>query len=285
MSRPARSEERVLSTGLPLHVVSRGSGPPVVLVHGFGASRFTWRSWAPELARGHRVLEIDLKGFGDAPAPRGDESYSPIDQSHLLRDLVLETGLEGATLVGHSLGAAVALLAALELRDVRPESVAGLVVVAGSCYPQDLPPYISLARLPWIGPLVLELAPKGPLMRRVLREIVHDPSIVTAGMVEGYARPFRRRSARRALVRAARQLVPEGGEALIERYGELEVPALLLWGRQDPVVSLSLGERLERELPRGRLEVLEECGHMVVDEHPGRSLALVREFLEGIGTA
>lgn len=268
----------VLATDQPLHVVSRGRGRPLVLVHGFGASRFTWREWTPELARDHRVLEVDLKGFGDAPAPaRG--SYSPVEQARHLRDLVLELDLDGAVLVGHSFGGAVALLAALELRDERPGSVAALVVVAGSCYPQDLPPFISLARVPLLGALVLELAPKRPLLGAVLRAMVHDPDVVTPEMAEGYARPYRRRATRRAVLRAARQLLSDDAEALVERYGQVDVPALLIWGREDGVVPLDNGERLARDLPRARLEVVEECGHMPMDERPACTLSLVRDFL------
>lgn len=269
---------RVVETRLPLHVVAHGKGRPLLLVHGFGASRFSWRHWTPELATDHRVLEVDLRGFGDAPAPR-DGRYSTLDEGRLLRDLVLEKGLEDATLVGHSWGAAVVLVAALDLHDAAPGSVTRLVLVSGSCFPQTLPRFISLAGVPLLGRALLRVLPKRALIRRILKEIVHDPSVITSEMVEGYARPLRRAGTRRAILRAATRLDPPGSDAIIARYPDLDLPTLLLWGREDPVVPLSLGRRLHDTLPRAHLHVLEACGHAVPDERPRESVTRVREFL------
>jgi pimeloyl-ACP methyl ester carboxylesterase len=118
-------------------------------------------------------------------------------------------------------------------------------------------------------------------MKRVLESVVHDPSGLSAEQVEGYARPLRSRGARRALAEAARQIVPDGLDELVLRYRELDIPALLIWGRQDPVVPLALARRLAGELPRARLIVLDDCGHLPTEEKPRESLAHLQEFLRG----
>ena len=93
---------------LPLHVATAGQTPGAavetfLLIHGYGASGFTWRNWTPELARRGHVAVVDLKGFGAAPKPP-DERYSPRDQADLVVRLIKERGYSNVTLVGHSLG-------------------------------------------------------------------------------------------------------------------------------------------------------------------------------------
>jgi pimeloyl-ACP methyl ester carboxylesterase len=114
----------------------------------------------------------------------------------------------------------------------------------------------------------------------VLRSIVHDPATVTPEQVAGYADPLRAASAKARLIACVNQLVPDGLDSIVARYPTLDLPVLLLWGRQDPVVSLrSVGERLATDLPRAQLAVLDACGHLPPEEHPEASLAIVQSFL------
>ena len=96
-----------------LYYQEEGSGRPLLLIHGFGASTFTWRRVAPDLARDHRVIAVDLKGFGQSDKPF-DSRYSVYDQAELLAQLIEEKDLRDLTLVGHSYGGGIALLLALE---------------------------------------------------------------------------------------------------------------------------------------------------------------------------
>lgn len=267
---------------LPLHVEVRGTaGRPLVLLHGFGASGFTWRNWLPELERRYRVLVPDLKGHGSAPAPR-DGAYGPRDHADAVLRLIEERNLRRLTLVGHSLGGGIALLVALDLLDRDPARLHSLVLVEPGAFPQEFPPFIRLARLPLIGRLLLRLVPSRTLIRLVLGTVVHDPSTVTPEQVEGYAAPLDSADARYGIVRTARQILPEDVEGIVGRYGEIRVPTLLLWGRNDPVIPLRLGRRLHEILPRSRLVVVEECGHVPQDERPRRSLEAVLSFLEEV---
>ena len=93
-------------------------------------------------------------------------------------------------------------------------------------------------------------------------------------------RPLRRRGGRYALSWSARQLLPPDARRWTDRYPEIQVPTLLLWGSHDQVVPRWVGERLQRILPRARLEVLSDCGHMAPEERPEASLERVRAFLQ-----
>ena len=123
---------------LPLYVETAGmpAGPDVdtfVLLHGYGASSFTWRYLAPELAKRGHVLLVDMKGFGEAPKP-DDGQYGPQDLAELIHRLLVQRRLSRVTLVGHSLGGGVSLLTALRLLDEGEDRLHRMVLVSGAAY-------------------------------------------------------------------------------------------------------------------------------------------------------
>ncbi|MEX2473355.1 MAG: alpha/beta fold hydrolase [Gemmatimonadota bacterium] len=271
-----------------LHMERSGLDPAsgadvFLLIHGYGASTFSWRSWAPVLERRGHVIAIDLLGCGQSAMPP-DGPYGPVGQAGLVLELLGRLASEEeiepgrVTLVGHSLGGGIALLTALELQ--RAGTPAGrLVVLAGAAYPQHMPPFVKIASTPRLARFLLRAAPTRPLARQVLRSIVFDPAVVTDELVDGYARPLAREGAAGALIASARHIQPPDLPAITERYRSLAVPTLLLWGRHDRVVPAWVGERLARALPDARLRVLERCGHLPQDEGPGASLAALESFL------
>ena len=269
--------------GLPLYVEASGRppGPGVetfLLIHGYGASTFTWRHWAPRLAaRGH-VLLVDMKGFGRAPKP-DDGRYAPEHQAELVLRLIEERDLRRLTLVGHSLGGGVALLTALGLLEHSRVRLERLVVVAGAAYEQRLPPFVKLADHSRASSFLFRLLGPRRVVRAVLQSIVYDRSRVEDDQVQGYAEHLGAAEALRALLDSARQIRPERLEQLTASYARLEVPTLLLWGRHDRVVPLWVGQRLERELRNARLHVLEACGHLPAEELPEASWEVLDAFL------
>ena len=260
-------------SSLPLDVERRGSGAPIVLLHGFGASRFTYRRWAEDLQRTHELHLVDLVGFGAAPAPAQSSGYGPLEQADAVVAYLREHDLRGATLIGHSLGGGVALLATLRLNELgEGHRVGALVNVAGPAYPQGIPYYIGLARIPMLGSLLLWVVPTARLVRRILEFIVFDRSIIDDELIEGYAAPLRTRRTRTAVLQTARRIVPPDLAELSARFPSIRQPALLLWGRHDHIIPLWVGQRLERDLPNARLVVLERCGHVPPEELPDESL-------------
>lgn len=268
------------SIPLPMHSEMHGhEGPAIVLLHGFGANGFTWNRWVPDLAMDHRILVVEMKGAGVSPKPRG-EDYGPREQALLLHRLILQKELKELTLVGHSLGGGIALLTALHLLAEKPTRLKRLVLIAGAAYPQPIPSFIRIAAKPRIGALALRLLPARFIIRQALQMAYYDPGLITDSQVEAYAEPIRTLQGRYALSRMARQIVPEDMDAVVARYPEMAVPTLLIWGREDRIVPLGVGQRLARELPSARLEIIEECGHMPQEEKPRESLEIFRSFLK-----
>ena len=263
---------------LALHAETHGAGAPIVLVHGFGANTYSWRHLVGPLARRHRVIAVDLKGFGASPKP-ADGAYGIHDQARLLTDLIVGRGLTDITLVGHSLGGGVVLATTLAMAGSTPERIRRLVLIDTIAYEQRFPWFIQVLRTPRLGELAIAAVPPRLQVRMVLRYAFHDPREITDDVVEAYAAPMRERDARRALVVTARQLVPPDMEMFTRRYPEIDIPVLLLWGRHDRVVPVRLGHRLAAALPRAELQVLEACGHVPHEEHPRTALDAIERFL------
>jgi pimeloyl-ACP methyl ester carboxylesterase len=265
---------------IPLAWTDEGTGEPLVLIHGYGAHGAVWAPWLAHLRTRYRVVNVDLTGFGAAPKPR-DGAYDPLSLGGAVADLVRKLDLRDAALIGHSLGGGVALAAAVRLQDDDEGRLARLVSVAGAAYPQAAPPFVRFADHPTLSRVVLRLTPKRWLVAKVMRDVVVRDEVVTPERVATFADPLTDPDAQAALVACAAHIVPAELPALIARYRGIEVPTLCLWGRDDPVVPLWVGERLSREIPNAQLVILDRCGHLPVDEQPQESLDALLEFLAG----
>lgn len=274
----AREENVVSHPEFALHAVERGAGDPLLLVHGFGASVYSWRFLVDELAKTHRVIAIDLKGFGDSPKPL-DDAYTLRDQVALVTAFIRERDLRNLTLVGHSYGGGVSLLAALELQAHREDRLARLVLIDNVAYPQEFPFFIRALRTPLLGPLGAWILPATLQARKVLELCYHDPRRITDEQVEAYAAPLRTSSGRHALIETARRVLPPDMDRVTSDYKQLAAPTLLLWGRHDRVVPLEVGQRLHSELPNSRLAIIEDAGHIPQEETPAETLAELRDWL------
>ena len=269
---------------LPLHVEILGPDPDpgvdsIVLLHGYGGSSFSWRYWAPFLAKRAHVVLVDMKGFGSAPKPDAGH-YGPRHQAELIYRLILQADLQRVTLIGHSLGGGVALDTALRLLDSEPGRLKRLILVASAAYKQRMPLFVALAKYRRLASTALRILGTLFVIRHVLKSIVFDPSEVSDNQVLGYAKPLSSPEAHRALIDTALAIVPPDLEKLTARFEELDVPTLVLWGRQDRVVPLWVGERLADKLPDAKLQVLENCGHMPAEELPKESWEALQAFLD-----
>jgi len=275
----------VIRTAQPLfvrelaHVRPDGETAPVfVLLHGYAATSYSWRHWAPRLAERGRVFLVDLKGFGDAPKP-DDGRYSPADQAGFVVAFMKEQALENVTLIGHSMGGGIALLTVLELLDAGDPRIQRLILVAAAALRQRLPPFVALARRPRLSTSMLRLIGAELVVRVALRQCVYARKSVGADQVTEYARALATKDGIRAALDVGRQILPANIDEITRRYPEITVPTLLLWGDHDRVIPLWVGEKLAETLPSARLEVLERCGHMPPEELPDESWGAVERFL------
>ena len=261
-----------------LYYEEQGKGPPLLLIHGFGASTFTWRFVAPELAKTHRVIAVDLKGFGQSDKPF-DERYSVVDQAELLAQLIEEKDLRNLTLVGHSFGGGVALLLALQANQRLDGRITKLVLLDSIAYPQQIPVFFRLLDVPLVSQIGVRLVPPTVQTRVALEIAYFDDSKIDAAEIETYAAPLKTAAGKHAMIHSARQILPEDIAQLSESYKAIELPTLILWCDHDRIVPLEVGLRLRRTLPNSTLRLVEDCGHMPQEEQPAATLALIKGFI------
>ncbi len=248
-----------------------GSGPPILFVHGFASSMVVWDGLVRTLGASRTCILVDLPGFG--LSDKHERDYSPEALADTLALLLRELGIAGPVdVVAHSWGSSVTL--ALALR--HPERVGRIVLTSAWIYAQQLPLFFEWARIPGIGEALWGwFYTEQPGYK--FSGAFYDPDRFASPAVEDLIREaFRRPGAVRAALEAARG---QRFEALERRYPTIVQPALLIWGREDQVSEIHFAERLNAELPNSVLQVLAQCGHMPMLEHPARYGALVHGFL------
>ncbi len=263
-----------------LYYEEQGKGPPLLLIHGFGASTFTWRFVAPELAKTHRVIAVDLKGFGQSDKPF-DERYSVFDQAELLAQLIEEKDLRNLTLVGHSFGGGVALLLALQANQRLEGRITKLVLLDSIAYPQHIPVFFRLLDVPLVSQIGVRMVPPSVQTRVALEIAYFDDSKIDPAEIETYAAPLKTAAGKHAMIHSARQILPEDIAELSERYKTMALPTLILWCDHDRIVPLEVGLRLRRTLPNSSLRLVQDCGHMPQEEQPASTLELIKGFIGG----
>jgi pimeloyl-ACP methyl ester carboxylesterase len=257
-----------------------GKGPPILLIHGFGASTYTWRHVAPELAKTHRVIAVDLKGFGQSDKPF-DERYSVFDQAALLAQLIEDKDLRDLTLVGHSFGGGIALLLALEANDRLGGRITRLVLLDSIAFPQQIPVFFRLLDVPLVSQLGVRMVPPSVQTRIALKIAYFDDSKIDPEEVETYAAPLKTAAGKHAIIHSARQIVPHDIVELSERYKTIELPTLIMWCDHDRIVPLEVGIKLRRTIPNSTLRLIGDCGHMPQEEQPESTLELLKGFIGG----
>lgn len=266
------------TTKTGLHCEVYGSGDPVLCLHGLGASTHSWREFRAPLSKGQKLILIDLKGFGASPKPR-DKNYAIQEHAELIYQFVKEHDLRNLTLVGNSFGGAVALLVTIRLCEHDRGRLKRLILIDSGGYNQHLPLHLKLLRAPILGWLALHLLPPKISALIVLKVSYYNRGKITQEQIDAYARPIADRGGRHALLQTAKQIIPENIEELIAKYKTISVRTLILWGRQDKVIPLVIGEMLDEAIPDSRLVTIDQAGHIPQEETPEAVVPLVLDFL------
>jgi pimeloyl-ACP methyl ester carboxylesterase len=273
--RPRRVEAHGVST----FYLEAGKGPPVVLLHGLGATNASMLPTMRDLARDHHVIAPDLPGFGESSKP-----VRPYHAGFFARWLVAlldRLGIERAHLVGNSMGGRIAIEAGLRA----PERVQRLALLAPAVAFRKLRHFVPLVRLlrPELGAVPI-FFPRATVLS-TLRLLFADCKRLPAAWYEAAADEFLRIAAtprgRICLFSAARQIYlddPWGERGFWPRLARLERPALFVWGDRDLLVPVKFCRHVSRALPNAECVILPDCGHVPQFEHPQRTHALVRRF-------
>jgi pimeloyl-ACP methyl ester carboxylesterase len=259
--------------GVRLHYQEKGTGTPLVLIHGFTSSTYSWKDVFEPLSRNFRVIAIDLKGFGFSDKPDGD--YTRHAQSMLVAHLLDYLKIEKAWLCGNSMGGEISLNFALE----NPQRVAGLILIDSGGVEVNggaslAPSYLLV---PVLGRVLTALAlTSDKLVREGLEKSFYDDTKITDERVANYYRPLQTRGGQLAALRARTQaeLFP-----IEQELGRIKAPALIIWGVEDELIPLEAGRKMNSLIKSSRLEVFEKCGHVPQEEMPERVLNEMTKFI------
>lgn len=267
----------VLLRGMRVHYKEVGEGPPLVLIHGFLVSHREWVPVLPHLAPHFRCVIPDLPGFG-ASEKRDPTQYPYTRDSfaETVADLMSALDITKAHVAGHSMGGGIALTLTAD----RPELVNKLCVVDSMCYPFDLSLKAKLPFVPGIGALIFKKFYGRSLFHDYFKNDVWSghPGI-DMGAVNAYYDDFNPPDARDAAF-AALQITQELA-SLGPKIGRIKKNTLVVWGDDDRVIPLGLGQRLAREIPGARLRVVEKSGHAPNEEHPAEVASMMLEHFQG----
>jgi len=274
----ADSDSRFVKIGeLSVHFKEAGQGAPgFVLLHGFGASAFTWREVLGSFAELGRTVAYDRPAFGLTQRPQqwsGANPYGDQAQAELAVALLDSLEIKSAVWVANSAGARVAVDVALQ----HPERVVALVLVdpAISGGPRWLQPLLHTPQFSHLGPrLVRSIADYGD---DGIRRAWHDPSRIAADVFAGYRKPLQANNWDTALWEFTRA---DRDATIGKRLQELAaVPTLVITGDDDRIVPTDRTIELAKQIPGSSLVVLPNCGHVPQEECPGPFMAAVHEFL------
>jgi pimeloyl-ACP methyl ester carboxylesterase len=263
--------------GLQVHL--RDEGPrddptPIVLLHGTSASLHTWDGWVAALLPRHRVVRLDLPGFGlTGPAP--DDGYSMGRYVEFIASALDTLGIEQCVIAGNSFGGWISWETAL----AHPDRIKGLVLVDAAGYPlqsESVPIGFRLANVPVLNRAMQSVLPRG-VVESSLRNTYGDPSRVTPELVDRYYELTLREGNRRAL---AQRFAAGRGTTEPGRIRSLRLPTLILWGDRDRLIPPSYAERFHRDIAGSELVMFPGLGHVPQEEDPAATVAAVLAFLD-----
>lgn len=248
------------------------SKPTMVLIHGFLSSSFCYRKIIPLLENEFKIIAIDLPPFGKTEkSTRFVHSYT--NMANLVIELIQGLQIKKAYIVGHSMGGQVSLIAAKE----RPDLFEKVILLCSSGYMKRVHPTLIFGSyIPYFYLCIKHwLASQGVLKN--LYNVVHDRSLIDQEMMDGYMEPF---NDDRIFMALNRMIRDHEGDLQTEELRLIEQPSLLIWGNEDKVVPVHVGERLNKDLPNSSFFSFKNTGHLVPEERPEHVSEKIFDFCQ-----
>lgn len=269
--------DRVRTRHHDFSLLAAGEGPPLICLHGLGGTKASFMTTVSALApAGHRVIAVDLPGFGDSSKPRSARFDAPWFAAALV-ELLDELGLERASFAGNSMGGRIAI----ELGIREADRVEKLVLLAPALAWLRERPWQWLLQLPLPRLGYLQPTPRWAIEPIVRRIVPGGEQGWTAAGVDEFLRAYCAPAGRYAFYECARNIYmdePYGTDGFWTRMKKLEPESLFVWGRQDQLVPLSFMRHVERALPRAEHVEL-DCGHVPQMEMPAATHRAMARFL------
>ena len=259
--------------GRKTHYIEKGEGKPLILLHGFFYDSHLWADNIDALAQHFKVYALDLWGCGYSAREPLDFGYPQYaEQVRLFMDAM---GIERASFVGQSMGAGTAIKFCVQHR----HRVEKLVLVSAAGLPNPLPAMAKFFNLPMIGEFLMGLNTDAFRKIALMDVFIHDRTLVTDRYFDDVTRPQKIENTIEAGLKIQRNGFFDALGEEISALGEMDVPTLLVWGREDKAIPLRLGREMHRLLKGSQLEILDNAGHVSNFEQAARFNQLAVGFL------
>jgi pimeloyl-ACP methyl ester carboxylesterase len=271
----------IMVDGVNIHYKEFGNGrPELLMLHGFLGSLDGWNYIIPELSSDHRIAAYDRLAFGLTGRPEITGEYNPYPpekaEERALK-LIEELDFDKPVLVGHSAGGNLALSLALK----NPGSYSALILISPAIYNNGPPGvvrfFLGLGIFERVGLNTVRGLPDQ--FDEFLAQAYYRPENVPARVIESYKKPLKADNWDRALWEYTKA---QKGSDMNRRLEEIDLPVLIIHGREDEVVPVKDSVRAAAELPDSRLLILEECGHVAYEEKPEQTIAAIKDFLSAV---
>jgi len=258
-----------------LHAVIKGEGQPLIMIHGFSSSSHTFSHLIEPLSKKYKVYAIDLKGFGESPKPR-DEKYSVYDQMILVQNFIENQGIKEPIMIGHSLGGGVVLSLAL----TKTVAIKKMILIDTAAYRQNLPKLLRWLQFPILGKLGFYILPAGYEIKEGYKYAFYDNAKIPKEGVAILSKNLSSENGKYAFAKASDFLIPDDIDEVSKRYGEIDIPTLIIWGYNDIIIKKNKAYRLHHDIKNSQLKIIPQCGHMPQEEKPQETLKFIEDFLK-----
>ena len=241
--------------GLSTHYIEKGAGEPVILIHGFFYDTHMWQKNIDALAEKFKVYAIDLWGFGYSTREPLNYGYSLYTkQLGLFMDAL---AIQRASLIGQSMGGGTIINFTVSNRD----RVAKIVLVDPAALPNRLPIMGRISNLTGVGEFMYGL--NNDFIRKMAlgNTFLHNKELITTDYFETVTRFHKVKGTTEVMLKITRKQFFDTLLEEVNALGEMDVPILIVWGREEKSIPLENGQEMSRILKSSRLEVLDQAGH------------------------
>ena len=241
--------------GISTHYVLKGAGEPVILLHGFFFDTHMWSRNIEALSRKYRVYALDFWGFGFS-------SRRPLDYGYELYAAQLlafmdRLGIERASLIGQSMGGGTIIKFTVNHR----ERVNKTILVNAAGLPNKLPLIGKISNLPGLGEWMYGLRTDAIRKFTLKNTFLYNGSSMTTEFYDQLTRSHKIEGSSRVMLAVTRKQFFDTLSAEISSLGGMDVPTLIVWGREERTIPLAIGQKLHGLLHNSRLAILDQAGH------------------------
>jgi len=252
----------------------------IIFLHGFGSSKNSWYDFYNFFDnKRYTCYLIDLKGFGNSSIPM-DNKYSLQDNAMIVTSFINQNIKGNYIIIGHSFGGGVALFQ--NMSSFLSEKPNCQILIDCAAYNLDTPFFIKYLKTPILNNLMFVLSSARFRAKFSIKRIVYKDNI-NDKIIGRYFESFKGNNNSFSFIRTAKQLVPKDYNKLIEKYDDIQIPTLIIWGKDDEIISATQGKLLHKQIINSHIEIIPKCGHIPHEELPYKTFKIVNSFINSHG--